>query len=405
MKNRTRYFEKIEPFIDRPIIKVITGIRRCGKSTFIKLLIAYLKSKGVLDTNILYINKESLDFDFIQNYQELNEYVIGKLKNVKGKKYVFIDEVQEVRHWEKAVVSFLADNVADIYVTGSNANLLSSELATLLTGRYIEIKMHTLVFSEFLQFRNKDDRSKEEEFALFMKYGGFPGIHKMQFDDEVISQYISSLYSTILLKDVIIRNQIRDVALLEKIARYVADNCGNITSAKGISDFIKSQGIKTSVETIQNYIFWLINANFINKVTRYDIKGKRQLEQLEKYFLLDVGFIYSILGNRTIDISGKLENIVFLELLSRGYQVHIGKLYDKEVDFIAVKGGQKIYIQVSYLLSTQKVVDREFGVLEKLKDNYPKIVLSLDKFMGENHNGIKWYNLIDFLLNQSYMPS
>ena len=399
MNKRNRYLHQIAPFIDKPVIKVITGIRRCGKSTFVKLLINNLKEKNIPGENIVYINKDSLQFDFITGYKELNKYVISKLKNSRGKKYVFIDEIQEITEWEKAVTSFLTDNIADIYITGSNANLLSSELATLLTGRYIEIKMNTLVFSEFLQFRNKTEKDKEQEFANFLKYGGFPGIHQMQFDDEVIRQYINALYNTVFLKDVIAKNKIRDISLLEKLAKYIADNCGNITSAKNISDYIRAQKIKTSVDTIQNYIFWLINANFINKVNRYDIKGKRHLEQYEKYFLSDIGFIYSIIGDRTEDLSGKLENIVYLELISRGYNVHIGKLYSNEIDFIATKGNDKIYFQVTYSLLDNKVIEREFGVLEKLKDNYPKIVLSLDKYYGENRNGIKWYNLIDFLLN------
>ena len=403
MQKRTRYINTIKPFIDKPVIKVITGIRRCGKSTFLKLLIKQLEEKGIPQNNIVFINKDSLQFDFITDYKELNKYVTNKFKKVKGKKYVFIDEIQEINEWEKAVTSFLTDNIADIYITGSNANLLSSELATMLTGRYIEIKMNTLVFSEFLQFRNKTEKDKEQEFANFLKYGGFPGIHQMQFDNEVIQQYINALYSTVFLKDVVSKNQIRDVALLEKIAKYIADNCGNITSAKGISDYIKSQKIKTSVETIQNYIFWLINANFISKVNRYDIKGKRQLEQYEKYFLSDIGFIYSIIGDRTDDLSGKLENMVYLELISRGYNVHIGKLYSNEIDFIATKGNDKIYIQVTYSLSDNSVIEREFGVLEKLKDNYPKIVLPLDKYYGENRNGIRWYNLIDFLLNSEIL--
>jgi predicted AAA+ superfamily ATPase len=399
MQERKRYIKAIEPFIDKPVIKVITGVRRCGKSTFLKLLINQLKEKSISDKNIVFINKDSLQFDFITDYKELNKYVTNKFKKIKGKKYVFIDEIQEINEWEKAVTSFLTDNVADIYITGSNANLLSSELATLLTGRYIEIKMNTLVFSEFLQFRNKTEKDKEQEFANFLKYGGFPGIHQMQFDDEVIRQYINALYNTVFLKDVIAKNKIRDISLLEKLAKYIADNCGNITSAKNISDYIRAQKIKTSVDTIQNYIFWLINANFINKVNRYDIKGKRHLEQYEKYFLSDIGFIYSIIGDRTEDLSGKLENIVYLELISRGYNVHIGKLYSNEIDFIATKGNDKVYFQVTYSLLDNKVIEREFGVLEKLKDNYPKIVLSLDKYYGENRNGIKWYNLIDFLLN------
>lgn len=398
MIKREKYINRIRPFIDKPVIKVITGIRRCGKSTFLKILIDDLINNKTDQKNILFINKDSLEFDGINTYSDLNDYVLEKFKNVKGHRYLFIDEVQAIEKWEKAIAGFFADNIADIYVTGSNAGLLSSELATLLTGRHIEFKINTLVFSEFLKFRNKTNIDKEAEFNLFLKYGGFPGIHQMEFSDEVISQYVSSIYSTILLKDVVAKNQVRDVALLERIVRYIADNCGNITTAKGISKYIKSQHLSCSVDTIQNYILWLTNAYMAFKVIRYDIKGKRLLELYEKYFLGDTGFIFSILGNKTEDISGKLENIVYLELLSRGYIVNIGKIYDREVDFIAVKNDNKMYIQVTYLLYDEKVIEREFGVLSSLNDNYTKIVLSLDKYFGTDRNGIKWYNLIDFLL-------
>ena len=398
MIKREKYLKRINPFIDKPVIKVITGIRRCGKSTFLKLLMDELCEKNINKKNILYINKDSLEFDQINTYKDLNNFVLKKFKGIRGNKYLFIDEVQEINEWEKSAASFYANKTADIYITGSNAGLLSSELATLLTGRYIEFKMNTLVFSEFLNFRNKTIEEKEVEFGLFLKYGGFPGIHHMDLNNEVTGQYISSIYSTILLKDVVARNQVRDVALLERIVRYIADNCGNITTAKGISKYIKSQHLSCSVDTIQNYILWLTDAYMVFKVTRYDIRGKRLLELYEKYFLGDIGLIFGILGNKAGDISGKLENIVYLELLSRGYTVHIGKLYDREVDFIAIRNDQKMYIQVTYLLYDEKVVEREFGVLYSLKDNYTKIVLSLDKYFSSERNGIKWYNLIDFLL-------
>ncbi len=398
MIKREKYTNRITPFINKPVIKVITGIRRCGKSTFLKMLIDDLINSKINQKNILFINKDSLEFDHINTYNDLNDFVLNKFKGVKGNKYLFIDEVQQIGKWEKAVAGFFADKIADIYITGSNASLLSSELATLLTGRYIEFKINTLVFSEFLKFRNKADKEKEDEFNLFLKYGGFPGIHHMELNDEVISQYISSIYSTILLKDVVARNQVRDVALLERIVRYIADNCGNVTTAKGISKYIKSQHLSCSVDTIQNYILWLTDAYMAFKVNRYDIRRKRMLELYEKYFLGDTGFISGIHGNKAGDISGKLENIVYLELLSRGFTVYIGKLYDREVDFIAVKNDQKLYIQVTYLLYDEKVVEREFGVLSSVKDNYTKIVLSLDKYFGGERNGIKWYNLIDFLL-------
>ena len=398
MINREKYLNRISPFINKPVIKIITGIRRCGKSTFLRILIEDLKHKNVNKKNILFINKDSLEFDNINTYSELNTFVLEKFKGVKGNKYLFIDEVQMIEKWEKAVSGFFADKIADIYITGSNAGLLSSEMATLLTGRYIEIKIFTLVFSEFLKFRGKTVKEKEEEFSLFLKYGGFPGIHQMEFNDEVLSQYISSIYSTILLKDVVARNQVRDVALLERIVRYIADNCGNITTAKGISKYIKSQHLSCSVDTIQNYILWLTDAYIAFKAIRYDIRGKRILELYEKYFLGDPGFSFGILGNKAGEISGKLENIVYLELLSRGYSVQIGKLYDREVDFIAVRNDQKVYIQVTYLLYDENVIEREFGVLSSVKDNYTKIVLSLDKYFSGERDGIKWHNLIDFLL-------
>ncbi len=398
MVRRDIYLDRITPYIDKPMIKVITGIRRCGKSTFLKLLMKELEDKGVNPANILYINKDSMQFDFIRSYRHLHDYAAEKLNSVRGKRYLFIDEVQEIEQWEKAVAGFFSDEIADIYITGSNADLLSSDLATLLTGRYIEFKMNTLVFREFLVFRNKSFADKGDEFTHFMKYGGFPGIHSMLFNDEVINQYISAIYNTILLKDVVSRNQVRDVGLLERIAVYIADNCGNITTAKAISNYIRSQKLTCSPDTVQNYLHWLTNAYFSHRVSRFDIKGRRQLELYDKYFLGDSGFINAILGDKLQDISGKLENIVYLELITRGYKVHIGKLYDREIDFIAAKGNEKIYIQVTYLLTNEAVIEREFSVLESVRDNHPKIVLSLDRHFGSERNGIKWFNLIDFLL-------
>lgn len=400
MIKRERYLKQIMPFIDKPVIKVITGIRRCGKSTFLKLIYAFLIEKGIEPNRILLINKDSLQFDSLRNYLQLAEYVNTYFKNVSGNKYLFVDEVQEIDGWEKALSGFLTDNTADLYITGSNSRMLSSELATYISGRYIEIKMFTLTFSEFLKFRNISEPEKiETEFGLFMKQGGFPGIHHMENDDEVIEQYVSSIYDTILLKDVVGRNGLRDVALLERISRFTASNCGNITSSKKISDFLKSQKIKGSVDTVQNYLSMLSSAFIFHKVNRFDIKGKRLLEIYEKYYAGDIGLKHSMLGFKMNDISGHLENIVFLELCARGFKVSIGKLNEYEIDFIATKNNQQLYIQVAYLLADQKTVDREFGALEKINDNYPKIVLSLDKFLDQNRNGIQWYNLIDFLLH------
>ncbi len=399
---RERYLKQIAPFIDKPVIKVITGIRRCGKSTFLKMIRILLIDKGVKPENILLINKDSLEFDSLSTYKQLVKYVNEKFKNVKGKRYLFIDEVQEISGWEKALSGFLADKTADLFITGSNSRMLSSELATFISGRYIEFKLYTLSFSEFMKFRKVSDKNKiESEFALFMKYGGFPGIHHMEYDDEVIGQYISSIYNTILLKDVVARNSIRDIVLLERIAQFTADNCGNITSSKNISNFLKSQIIKGSVDTVQSYLSMLGSAFIFYKVNRFDIKGKRLLEIHEKYYTGDIGLKHCLLGYKISDISGHLENIIFLELLARGYKVNIGKLNDLEIDFIVTKNNEKSYIQVAYLLTDNKTIEREFGALEKINDNYPKIVLSLDKYLDSNRNGIKWYNLIDFLMSKT----
>jgi predicted AAA+ superfamily ATPase len=398
MIQRERYLKQITPFIDKPIIKVITGIRRCGKSTFLKIICNLLIDKGVSQENILLVNKDSLEFDSINTYKQLVSYVSDRFREVKGKKYLFIDEVQEIEGWEKALSGFLTDHTADLFITGSNSRMLSSELATYISGRYVEFKLYTLTFSEFIKFREVNEPEKmESEFALFMRYGGFPGIHRMEYDDEVIEQYVSAIYNTILLKDVVARNGLRDIALLERIAHFTADNCGNITSSKKIADYLKSQKMKGSVDTVQSYLSMLSSAFIFHKLNRFDLKGKRLLEIHEKYYMGDIGLKHCLLRYKINDISGHLENIVYLELLSRGYKVNIGKLNEFEIDFIATRNNQQIYLQVAYLLADNKTIEREFGALEKISDNYPKIVLSLDKFLDSDRNGIKWYNLIDFL--------
>lgn len=405
MYKRNLYFDKIKGFIDKPVIKVITGMRRVGKSYFLKQIINELLINGVDKKEILYIDKESLDFEYISDYKVLNrevkKYFLNLPKSPK-KKYLFVDEVQEIVKWEKAILSFFNKGDIDIFITGSNAHILSSELATYLSGRYIEFPIYSLSFKEFLQFRGKSKKSPDIEFSNYLKYGGMPTIHHFSLDDEIVYQYISSIYNTILLKDVVKKNEIRNVSLLENILRYLFDNIGNIFSAKSISNYIKSQKIKVSVDTVQNYIRFLMDALLIHKVSRYDIKGKRQLEIHEKYYLDDFGIRNSILGYRESDIWGILENIVYLELKRRGYNVDIGKLDNQEIDFIAVRENEKIYIQVCYLLSSNSTIKREFDVLKKIKDNYPKYVISMDKFFGNDVEGIKRINLIDFCLEDIY---
>ena len=397
---REKYIEQIKPFIDKPVIKIITGMRRVGKSTFLKMVMDYLRDSGVDDNTIVYINKESLEFEALQNYQDLNNYVSKISKSKQSKLYLFIDEIQEISAWEKAVLSLFANTNADIYISGSNAHLFSDDLATLLSGRYITIPIYPLTFKEFIQFRR--DRVEtihiNAEFNHFIKVGGLPGLHMLDFHFDSIFQYIQSIFNTVLLKDVTKRYNIRDVAQLERIVRFIFDNCGNIVSAKKIADYLRSRRSKTSVDTIQNFLHYLQNAFLIYKTPRFDIKGKRHLEFLEKYYLGDIGLRHGFIGYRDKDISGILENIVYLELLVRGYQVSIGKQNQMEINFVAEKNQQREYFQVSYLLASSETVEREIKSLEILNDNFPKTVLSMDQHRGNGRNGIHWQNLIEWLL-------
>ena len=397
---RHLYLNKISPFINKPVIKVITGMRRVGKSYFIRQIIDKIKSQHIAEEQIIYINKELLDYDFIKTYQDLHQYVTDKFSQIAGQKYLFIDEIQEILEWEKAVTSLFAQENIDIYITGSNAQLFSSELATLISGRYIEFPIYALGFQEFLQFRGDNRQDDDKEFLTYLKLGGFPAIHHFILDEELVYQYINSLYSTIVLKDIIKRNNVRNVDLLENIVRYAFDNIGNIFSARKVAEYLKSQKLQIGIETVQSYLSYLMSAFLLYKVPRFDIKGKRLLEIHEKYFLGEIGIRHALLGYREGDISGLLENIVFLELKRRGYKVFIGKLNTQEVDFIAEKEHERFYIQVTYLLSSREAVEREFSVLQSIPDNYPKYVISMDTAFGEDYEGIRRLNLIDFLLSR-----
>jgi uncharacterized protein len=404
MIERFRYIEQVTPFIDKPVIKVFSGIRRSGKSVLLKQVIHLLKERGISSSQIIHINMELMEFDEIKNYQHLHQYITRHQKKGHDKYYLFIDEVQEVEGWEKTINSLLAEERNDLYITGSNARLLSSELASLLSGRYVEFKMHTLVFSEFETLRKQkgSENTLNQEFDLFLKFGGFPGIHHMELDDTVVRQYLQSIYNSVLLKDVIVRNSIRDAAMLDVISKYLIDNTGNITSAKSISDYMKSQKRKVSVDTVLNYIRFSCDALLFEKVQRYDIKGKRLLETYEKYYMADIGLRYATLGYTPQAISGQLENIVYLELKSRGYEVTIGKIDDLEIDFIAIKGNEQLYIQVCTQLTDESVISREYRSLEMVKNSFPKYVLSLDADFDTSKTGINWMNLIEFLTAPSW---
>lgn len=398
---REQYLKNISKFINKPVIKVITGLRRSGKSFFIKQIIEKLKKDKVSQKNILYINKESVEFDFIVDYKDLVNYIKKTLKDSKEKKYLFIDEIQEIDSWEKAVASFLLDESFDIYISGSNANLLSSELSTLLSGRYINFPIFTLSFKEYVQSYDVQKDRLDDVFVDYLKYGGFPGLLHFDKDDETVFQYINALYDTIILNDVIHRHNIRNVGLLKNIARFVFDNIGNTFSSKTVNDYLKKEKLDVGTKTVQNYLEFIVQTFALYKVERFDIKGKRLLEVHEKYYLGDIGLRHALLGYRESDIAGILENIVFLELKRRGYNVHIGKFGDQEIDFIATKANEKLYIQVAYLLASEKTIEREFSVLSKISDNYPKFVISMDKTWGSDLNGVKRLNLLEFLLSDT----
>lgn len=403
MIKRESYINEIKKFMNKPIIKVITGMRRSGKSIILKLISEELINEGVSSNNIIYINFESLMFSELTDFKKFYNYIIEKSQTLQGKIYILLDEIQEVKHWEKAINSFMVDLNCDIYITGSNANLLSSELATYIAGRYVEIKIYPLSFKEYIEFAKIQNPNKilsnEEYFEQYLQFGGLPGIHNFDYEKENIYQYLSDIYNSVLLKDVIARNGIRDIELLERVVLYILDNIGNTFSAKNISDFLKSQGRKLSRETVYNYLKALENAYIISKVQRYDIKGKALLETQEKFYLMDLGLRHSKLGYRANDIAGYLENIIYLELMRRKYTVNIGKLSTKEVDFIGTLRDEKLYIQVTYLLATPETIEREFYPLKNINDNYPKYVLSMDNLERYNIDGIIRERIIDFLLN------
>ncbi|MCD4793876.1 MAG: ATP-binding protein [Bacteroidales bacterium] len=394
---RKKYIDQITGYINKPVIKVITGMRRVGKSYFIRQIIDNLLKKGVSSNSILYINKELIKYDFIRDYKDLHEFVSEYFKKNKTVAYLFVDEIQEIEKWEKAISSFFAEEKYDIFITGSNSNLLSSEISTLISGRYVEINIYSLSFNEFLNFRKIPEPNINTEFKLYLQFGGFPVIHHFDFDEELIYQYINSLYNTILLKDVISRHNIRNVRLFQDIVKFVFSNLGQIFSSNSISKYLKNQKKNIGTDTIQNYLLHLESSFMIHKVQRYDIKGKKVLELYEKYYLGDIALKNAIVGYNDNDIAGMLENLVFLKLKQENYKVHIGKFDDYEVDFVAEKAGKITYIQVSYLLKTEKTRKREFAVLERIKDNFPKYVLTMDDLPASNQKGIIRMHIIDFL--------
>lgn len=397
MKSRDIYLNKLIQFKDKPLIKVITGIRRCGKSTLLDLFEEYLLNTGIKKENIIHMNFEDLTYDEIKDYKDLNKYIKEKVLD-NDKKYIILDEIQQVSNWEKAINSFLVTLNCDIYITGSNAYLLSSEISTLLSGRYVEIKMLPLSFKEYLDFNDYNTKENlEKHFNDYLLYGGLPIVSYVH-DKSAIRNILSGVFNTVIIKDVAKRNSIRDITLLENLIRYIAQNIGSPISSRNISNYLNSAGRKTSTETIDNYLKMLENAFIIYKANRFDIKGKMYLKTLEKYYVVDTGIRNELLSFKDGDYGHMLENLVYLELLRRGYDVSVGKIDNLEVDFIAQNYDEKIYYQVSASILDENTKKRELNPFDHIPDHYEKVILTMDRTPIKDFNGIKNINIIDFLL-------
>jgi len=401
MTKRELYIEKIKPFIDKDIIKVLTGIRRSGKSVMLKLIMEELKQNGIDEKQFININFENLINRELTTSDKLHKYILKKASEIKKKCYIFLDEIQEVKDWEKCINSLRVNEEYnfDIYITGSNAKLLSGELSTYLAGRYVEFVIYPFSFKEFLDTLKSIQQSISirEAFQKYIKFGGMPFLYNLAFEEEPSLQYLNDIYSSIILKDITQRNKIRDTDLLERVINYLIMNVGNNFSATSISKFFKSENRKVSVETILNYIKAAEEAFLIYKVSRDDLIGKKILNVNEKYYIADHGIREAIFESNQRDINQIFENIIYLELLRKGYNIRVGKVDNLEIDFVCTKGNEKLYIQVAYLLASHETIEREFSSLEKINDNYPKYVISMDEF-DMSRNGIRHINIIDFLM-------
>lgn len=401
MISREIYMKRIRPFINTELIKVFTGIRRSGKSVMLELVKNELKKSGVSDKNFLCINFEQFSNSELLDSKILHKRIVEFQKSADGKIYLFFDEIQEVDGWEKCINSCRVDFDCDIYITGSNAKLLSGELATYLAGRYVEFVIYPFSFAEFLEMnRQKNSQiDKSACFTAFLKTGGMPFLANFLGDDSAKNQYLMDIYNSVVLKDVVKRNNIRDVDTLERIIAYAFSNIGHIFSATSLSKYFKSEKRNISHDTILNYLKFCTDAFLIYKISRYDLEGKKVLTVNEKYYCADHGLREAVFGKNTQNIDQILENIVCLELLRRNFKVFVGKKDESEIDFIAERNGVKIYVQVAYLLASEETVRREFSVYDSIKDNFPKYVVSMDEF-DFSRNGIIHRNIRDFLLGE-----
>ncbi len=397
---RPQYLERLISLKEKQIIKVITGIRRCGKSSLLTLFKEHLKNAMVMDDQIISINFEDMEFESLKDYRSLYEFVNSRLTKNRFN-YVFLDEVQNCEHFEKAIDSLFIKDKVDLYVTGSNAYLLSGELATLLSGRYVEIEMLPLSFKEYLSSLN-DKTDLERKFRDYLRFGAFPYLTNIRDSEDGINEYLDGIYHSVLIKDIITRFKIKDVMILESVIKFLFDNIGNMVSTKKISDTLTSEGRKVTPHTVENYLTALKNSFIIYQCDRYDIRGKQYLKSLEKYYVVDTGLRNSIIGYKNIDSGHVLENIVFLELRRRGFKVAVGKTLNSEIDFVATNQYDTIYVQVSQTVRDPNTLERELGPLRSINDNNPKLLLTMDNDVNSSYEGIKKVNLIDFLLGERY---
>ncbi len=398
MINRPMYVDKIMRYADAPFVKILTGIRRCGKSTILKMIMRELQKRGAADEQIVSYRFDSMEYEGM-SAKEMFSDIKGHLCDGK-KTYLFLDEVQEIKNWEKVINSLAADYDVDIYVTGSNSRMMSSEIETYLTGRYIAFRIYTLSFSEYLTFKKtySEVREPRDELAEYIRLGGFPATHLQRYSEDEIYTIVRDIYNSTVFSDIVKRNQVRKVDQLERIVKFAFDNVGKTFSAKSVSNYLKSEKRTIDNETVYSYLEKLESAYILHRCSRYDIQGKELLKTQEKFYIADTSLRYSVLGYTQTSVAAMLENVVYLELCRRGYSVNIGKTHDGEIDFIAQRQSEKIYVQVTKEISSQDTEQREYSRLLEIRDNYPKYLLTTDSFAGGNYEGIKTMHIADFLL-------
>lgn len=403
MIERPLYVDKIMAYVDTPFVKILTGVRRCGKSTILKMIMERLRTeRNIPEDRIISCRFDSMEYEDM-TAKQIYTLLKDQLSST-GRTYLFLDEVQEIKGWEKVVNSLASDFDVDLYITGSNSRMMSSEIATYLTGRYISFRIFTLSFGEYLMFKSKFANVGEPkaELANYVRLGGFPATHLQAYSQDEIYTIVRDIYNSTIFSDIVKRNQVRKIDQLERVVKYTFNNVGNTFSAKSIADYLKAERRSLDNETVYSYLEKLEKAYLLHRCSRYDLQGKEILKTQEKFYLADVALRYSVLGYNADSVASSLENIVYLELCRRGYTVNVGKTGDSEIDFVAVRQNEKIYVQVTQQINSEKTEKREYSRLLEIPDNYPKFVLTTDEFAGGNYEGIKTMHIADFLLSAEY---